>query len=89
MLWSVGLIVTCVSFLNLYSTRLTSAMYVMLLRLATPYIVVVLNRVLLHEQLPSHFLAYLMVTVLGTALVLSPRVLSSTALQLSSARKRS
>ena len=61
MLWSFGLIVTCVSFLNLYSTRLTSAMYVMLLRLATPYIVVVLNRVLLHEQLPSHFLAYLMV----------------------------
>lgn len=69
--WLFGLMVVLRGITNLLATRFTLAVYAQLIYLMTPFLVALLSRVVLKEQLPRHTLKALTVALLGALLIMS------------------
>ena len=70
-LWVFGLVVVLRSITNLLSQRFTLAVYVQLIGLLTPFLVVLLARLLLRERTPRYTGLALAFSLLGALLMLS------------------
>ena len=69
--WLFGLMVVVRGVSNLLATRFTLAVYAQLIYLMTPFIVALLSRLFLHEQLPRYLFRALAISLVGVLLVLS------------------
>ncbi len=70
-LWIFGAVTVMRSITNILSQRYTLAIYVQLIGLLTPFIVVLLNRVVLKERAPRFTLSSLALITLGALLMMS------------------
>ncbi|MEZ4591850.1 MAG: DMT family transporter [Chloroflexota bacterium] len=71
LLWLFGGLVVLRGITNLLATRYTLAIYAQLIYLMTPFIVALLSRLVLHEQLPRHTFKALSICLAGAILLLS------------------
>lgn len=71
LLWLFGGLVVLRGITNLLATRYTLAIYAQLIYLMTPFIVALLSRLVLHEQLPRHTFKALTLCLAGAVLLLS------------------
>lgn len=71
LLWLFGGLVVLRGITNLLATRYTLAIYAQLIYLMTPFIVALLSRLVLHEQLPRHTFKALTLCLVGAVLLLS------------------
>ena len=71
MLWAFGAVTVIRSITNILSQRFTLALYVQLVGLLTPFLVVMLNRLLLQEKPPRHTGAAIALSTVGTLLMIS------------------
>jgi drug/metabolite transporter (DMT)-like permease len=69
--WLFGLMVVLRGVTNLLATRFTLAVYAQLIYLMTPFIVALLSRLFLHEQLPRYLFRALLISLGGVLLVMS------------------
>jgi drug/metabolite transporter (DMT)-like permease len=70
-LWVFGAVTVLRSITNILSQRYTLAIYVQLIGLLTPFLVVLLNRVVLKERAPRFTLPALLLIMLGALLMMS------------------
>lgn len=70
-LWVFGVVTVLRSITNILSQRYTLALYVQLIGLLTPFLVVLLNRVVLKERAPRFTLSALSLITLGALLMMS------------------
>ncbi|MCA9916825.1 MAG: DMT family transporter [Anaerolineales bacterium] len=70
-LWLFGGLVILRGLTNLLATRYTLAIYAQLIYLMTPFIVALLSRLVLREQLPRHTFKALTICLVGAILMLS------------------
>ncbi len=70
LLWLFGSLVVLRGVTNLLATRYTLAIYAQLIYLMTPFIVALLSRLVLREQLPRHTFKALSLCLLGALLML-------------------
>eukprot|EP00906_Rhabdomonas_costata_P008773 RCo012457 len=68
--WGIAGVVVLWELTNLFSSRLTRAAYLVMIRLTAPYMVAALTRFLLHERLPSGFFASLLLNLVGGVLII-------------------
>lgn len=71
LLWLFGGLVVLRGVTNLLATRYTLAIYAQLIYLMTPFIVALLSRVVLHEQLPRHTFKALTLCLVGALLLMA------------------
>ena len=71
LLWLFGGLVILRGVTNLLATRYTLAIYAQLIYLMTPFIVALLSRLVLHEQLPRHTFKALTLCLVGAVLMMS------------------
>ncbi|MCO5213364.1 MAG: DMT family transporter [Caldilinea sp.] len=71
MLWSFGAVTVMRSITNILSQRFTLAIYVQLVGLLTPFLVVLLNRLILQERPPRHTLTAISLSTAGALLMMS------------------
>ncbi|WP_420627345.1 DMT family transporter [Candidatus Leptofilum sp.] len=71
LLWLFGSLVVLRGITNLLATRYTLATYAQLIYLMTPFIVALLSRLVLREQLPRHTFKALTLCLLGAVLIMS------------------
>ncbi|MCL4265277.1 MAG: DMT family transporter [Anaerolineae bacterium] len=69
--WLFGLLVVLRGITNLLATRYTLAIYAQIIYLMTPFIVALLSRVVLKEQLPRHTMKALTIALVGALLIVS------------------
>ncbi|HRQ36378.1 MAG TPA: DMT family transporter [Chloroflexota bacterium] len=69
--WLFGLLVVLRGITNLLATRYTLAVYAQIIYLMTPFIVALLSRVVLKEQLPRHTMKALSIALVGALLIVS------------------
>jgi drug/metabolite transporter (DMT)-like permease len=69
--WLFGLMVIARGITNLLATRYTLATYAQLIYLMTPFLVALLSRVFLREQLPRYLFRALGISLVGVLLVMS------------------
>ena len=62
---------------NIYSTRLTRAVYVQAIGLLAPFLVALLSRVWLRDALPRYTWLSLTVTLIGTLMLLAGEIRSA------------
>jgi drug/metabolite transporter (DMT)-like permease len=70
-IWIFGLMVVLRGITNLLATRFTLATYVQIIYLMTPFVVALLSRAVVKEQLPRHTYKALTVALLGSVLIMS------------------
>lgn len=73
-IWIFGLVVVLRSVTNLLSQRFTLAIYVQLIGLLTPFLVVLLARLILRERTPRYTGAALTLSLVGALLMLSTSI---------------
>ncbi|MBK8902112.1 MAG: DMT family transporter [Anaerolineaceae bacterium] len=71
LLWLFGGLVVLRGITNLLATRYTLAIYAQLIYLMTPFIVALLSRLVLHEQLPRHTFKALTLCLVGALLLMA------------------
>lgn len=71
LLWLFGGLVVLRGITNLLATRYTLAIYTQLIYLMTPFIVALLSRLVLHEQLPRHTFKALTLCLVGALLLMA------------------
>lgn len=71
MLWSFGAVTVMRSITNILSQRFTLAIYVQLVGLLTPFLVVMLNRLILQERPPRHTVTAIVLSTFGALLMMS------------------
>lgn len=71
MLWVFGAVTVMRSITNILSQRFTLAIYVQLVGLLTPFLVVLLNRLILQEKPPRHTLTAIVLSTSGALLMMS------------------
>ena len=71
MLWAFGAVTVMRSITNILSQRFTLAIYVQLVGLLTPFLVVLLNRLILQEKPPRHTLTAIVLSTFGAVLMMS------------------
>ena len=74
LLWLFGMLVILRGVTNLLATRFTLAIYAQLIYLLTPFIVALLSRLVLRQQLPRHTFKALTLCLLGALLMLGSSV---------------
>jgi drug/metabolite transporter (DMT)-like permease len=70
-IWIFAFMVVLRGITNLLATRFTLAIYVQIIYLLTPFVVALLSRAVLKEQLPRHTYKALIVALLGSVLIMS------------------
>ncbi len=79
LLWLFGSLVILRGVTNLLATRYTLAIYAQLIYLLTPFIVALLSRLVLREQLPRHTFKALTICLIGALLMLSGSLVEAVA----------
>jgi len=74
MLWAFGAVTVLRSITNILSQRFTLAIYVQLVGLLTPFLVVMLNWLILREKPPRHTLTAIVLSTTGALLMMSQGV---------------
>lgn len=70
-IWILGVIVTARVFTNVAAARFTRAIFVQLIALMIPFVVVILSRIFLREQVPRYTLTAILLSSLGAFFILS------------------
>ncbi len=73
-LWVFALIVVARSITNILAARYTQALYVQMITLMTPFVVAFLSTLVLRENLPRHTWLALILSSVGSALMLSSEI---------------